>query len=38
MFDSSISIHSNNSGKGYIKIEFNSQENLENILNKIKSD
>ena len=30
--------HSNNSGKGYIKIEFKSQENLENIVNKIKSD
>jgi len=38
MFDSNISVHSNNSGKGYIKIEFKSQENLENIINKIKSD
>jgi len=38
MFDSNISVHSNNLGKGYIKIEFKSQENLENIINKIKSD
>ncbi|MFL2629548.1 MAG: ParB/RepB/Spo0J family partition protein [Flavobacteriaceae bacterium] len=38
MFDSNISVRSNNSGKGYIKIEFKSQENLENIINKIKSD
>ncbi len=38
MFDNDISIYSNDLGKGYIKIEFNSQENLENILNKIKSD
>ena len=38
MFDSNISVRSNNSGKGYIKIEFKSQENLEYIINKIKSD
>ena len=38
LFDTNISVHSNNSGKGYIKIEFKSQENLENIVNKIKSD
>ena len=38
IFDTNISVHSNNSGKGYIKIEFKSQENLENIINKIKSD
>ena len=38
IFDTNISVHSNDSGKGYIKIEFKSQENLENILNKIKSD
>ncbi len=36
--NNNISIHSNDSGKGFIKIKFNSQENLENILNKIKSD
>ena len=38
LFGTNISVHSNNSGKGYIKIEFKSQENLENIINKIKSD
>ena len=38
ILDNNISIHSNDSGKGFIKIKFNSQENLENILNKIKSD
>ena len=38
LLDTDISVHSNNSGKGYIKIEFKSQENLENIVNKIKSD
>ena len=38
IFDTNISVHSNDSGKGYIKIEFKSQENLENIINKIKSD
>ncbi len=38
LFDTNISVYSNNSGKGYIKIEFKSQENLENIVNKIKSD
>jgi len=38
IFNNNISIISNNSGKGYIKIIFDSHEKLENIINKIKSD
>tara|TARA_B110000008_G_scaffold97735_1_gene100381 strand:- start:4223 stop:5113 length:891 start_codon:yes stop_codon:yes gene_type:complete len=38
IFDTSVSITSNNQGKGVLKITFESQEKLQHIINKIKSD
>jgi len=38
IFDTSVSITSNNQGKGVLKITFESQEKLQHIINKIKGD
>ena len=38
IFDTSVSITSNNQGKGVLKITFESQEKLQHIINKIKCD
>ena len=38
IFDTSVSVTSNNQGKGVLKITFESQEKLQHIINKIKSD
>ena len=38
IFDTSVSITSNNQGKGVLKITFESQEKLHHIINKIKGD
>ena len=38
IFDTSISVTSNNQGKGVLKITFESQEKLQHIINKIKGD
>ncbi len=38
IFDSSVSVTSNNQGKGVLKITFESQEKLQHIINKIKGD
>ena len=38
IFETSVSVISNDNGKGYMKILFDSQENLQDILNKIKSE
>ena len=38
IFDSSVSVTSNNQGKGVLKIRFESQEKLQHIINKIKGD
>ena len=38
IFDTSVSVTSNNQGKGVLKIIFESQEKLQHIINKIKSD
>ena len=38
IFDTSVSVTSNNQGKGYLKITFESQEKLQHIINKIKGD
>ena len=38
MFDTSVSVTSNNQGKGVLKITFESQEKLQHIINKIKGD
>jgi ParB family chromosome partitioning protein len=38
IFDTSVSVTSNNQGKGVLKITFESQEKLQHIINKIKGD
>ena len=38
IFDTSVSVTSNNQGKGILKITFESQEKLQHIINKIKGD
>ena len=38
IFETSVSVISNDNGKGYMKILFDSQEKLQDILNKIKSE
>ena len=38
IFETSVSVISNDNGKGYVKILFDSQEKLQDILNKIKSE
>ena len=38
IFDTSVSVNSNNQGKGVLKITFESQEKLQHIINKIKGD
>ena len=38
LFDTSVSVTSNNQGKGVLKITFESQEKLQHIINKIKGD
>ena len=38
IFDTSVSVTSNNQGKGVLKIPFESQEKLQHIINKIKGD
>ena len=38
IFETSVSVISNDNGKGYLKILFDSQEKLQDILNKIKSE
>ena len=38
IFKTSVSLISNNKGKGYLKIVFDSQERLQDILNKIKGE
>ena len=38
IFDTSVSVTSNNQGKGVLKIIFESQEKLQHIINKIKGD
>ena len=38
IFETTVSVISNDNGKGYMKILFDSQEELQDILNKIKSE
>jgi ParB family chromosome partitioning protein len=38
IFGTSVTVSSNKQGKGILKINFDSQEELQNILNKVKGD